>query len=337
MAKKVGFIGLGYENLASVARKTQLSSVHVNNLKNAWIKWLHPKGGGALTKKVANDLTSYMRQAIWSQEAFRGMTALSDTWRDWKEEHGLDPRIGIATGAMVEAIRPINQGSGKWKVGISKEAQVGPGRQRVTSRETGMTSKVGNIKNIATYAKILETGYGPVTVRGRTYYQPPRPFFITTFTRWAKEKLPDEIFQTIWKEMQPPMDKLWKEMEASRPRFSPEDLYSTAMDPEEDTADEVSREVRAEFGEQQERGREYMGTEAEGTQAPSVERGRGWSPGDVGDPEEKTVPGYSPEARTEEYTVGKKGLLFTVPSGDVWNENDQMWQDVETAWRRGVF
>ena len=307
-------LGFGWESIGQVRRKSEKTKIALTNLNKTFIYWMEDDEGGVLTKKAANEFSQYLKRQIYAQQFDTGggiteeftkrIVSLSDEWQRMKSEawrwggQALDERIGIATGQMINAIRPIDMGGGRWRVGIS-------GNDYVTWR-------IGTVQRIATYAKFLEFG----TVR-----QPPRPIFSTIFLQWVNKELPKFIYDTIYRDMRGPMMDLYQQVAESRPTMQAEDMYGYAAPGEpgdvsarlEDQADEIIR--RADVGKadyEQEYADEYY--ESEESQAEPT-----W---------------YSEAERTEEYItkqLGEATLHITEASGDIWNWIDNAWQDAETA------
>lgn len=293
-------LGFGWESIARMRRGTEKTKVSIKSLEKTFIYWLGDEEGGALTKKAANHLSDYLKSRIWSQEGFIGMPALSPSWEDKKKELGLDLRTGIATEQMINAIRPVDQGGGLWRVGIS-------GRDHVVTM-------IGNEGNIAAYAHMLEFG----TSRG----QPPRPVFSTSFLKWAKEELPEVIYNSLYRQMNKDLMDIYKVMGEYMPRYAPEDVIGQkARDQstgEVDVASEAGRSIEDELI-----SRESASDE------PDYDFDDGGA-----EEEEKDPFGYDEAERTEEYTTldqGKVVMHIIDATGEMWNWIDQKWQNMETA------
>jgi len=204
MARRGGVLGLDWENVAEFYHKTKMTRVFVSELEDTFIHWL--RGRGALTKKLANNFTNYVRSSIYSQRAFQGMTPLSPEWQARKEKLELSPEMGIARGTLASSIRPINTGYRKYRVGIPRTEE--------------NAKAVGTIKNVSEYAIILEKGSDT---------QPPRPFFSTSFLRWIDDKVPYYIRDSIVKDMNPTLMRLYQiaaEYNRKVRKIEPEDLYT---------------------------------------------------------------------------------------------------------------
>lgn len=201
--RKVSILGFGWESLTRVQRDAESAKKAVKGVEKAILYWMGEEEGGALSKRAANSLCNDIIHNITAQTGpMNWMPRASDWWfnrktkeKYWSEREGaLDDRLGIATGQMVNAIRPINAGAGKWKVGISSHEKV--------------SERIGNIRTIADYARIFEHG----SVR-----QPPRPIFAATLKEWAEEKLEEEIRNTLLKDLLPHFAVLKKLAKKARP------------------------------------------------------------------------------------------------------------------------
>ncbi len=309
MAKTpVGMFGLGYEDVTAFAQKTQKTKVYFGELKEKLIYHLGAQGG-ALSKRLAQDCANHIRAQIYSQEAFEGMPPISPTWEEIKSQMGLDPRMGVATGDMARAIKPINQKYNRYKVGIS-------------SREHSVSP--GSVKKVVEYAKMLEYGYGPIMGKdGRMYEQPPRPFFSKSFMDWAYKKLPRFIAETIHKDVDKKMEDIYDTVADHKPRYSPEDYYWISHEGEgisdiQETFQESMQQGGSTFGEESSR----MRVSRAGTTGHSEGAGR-----------DTSARVYPESKRTEDIITDAQGTQWT-ESGDIWNEQEGMWQDMETYMKR---
>jgi len=310
MPRYGGFLGLDWENVGRFQRNLNLSKEYLDDLQKTFIHWFH--GSGALSKKMADHFTAYVRARILSQQAFQGMPALSPMWAEMKNKQGFDPRIGIAKGYLAEAIDAINTGYSKYRVGISKNKTA--------------PDAAGSIKNIATYAILLEKGWTSVGSSGERRHQPPRPFFGTSFMKWTKDNLPKHIRDSIWKDMWPEMQRLYSVMGESVPSgLEPEDLYTI------DYAGEGATAAQEIFQESTQAGGTTYG------QAPSEFTGEGAEsselrPTDVGSGRGEFVRRYSESERTESY-MEVQGRWMT-ESGDVFDTDEGKWVDIESYYNK---
>lgn len=69
---------------------------------------------GNLSREVAFKTAKRIRRRIREQRI--PMAGLSQSWRRFKQTHGLDPRILIATGAYVASIQPRQLSKDRWTV-----------------------------------------------------------------------------------------------------------------------------------------------------------------------------------------------------------------------------
>jgi hypothetical protein len=313
MARKTtSMLGFGWEEFKRVDRAAEKSKVALKGLEKTFIYWMGEEEGGALTKRAANELAAKIIETILEQkDVITGVPELSDQWKIEKadaERWGgtpLDPRIGIATGQMINAIRPIDQGRGTWRVGIS-------GNDRVST-------KIGTITKIADYARILERG---------SSRQLPRPIFSGTFRRWVEDRFPQFLKETIINDLQPHLDKIAREIAENRADAALLEKYTKSGGREYDDAGRGTP-VRATEGGLE----EVVQARREGRDVDLYDFGQ--SEYDFG--EERDPLGYEEAERTEQYVSQQHGqatLLVTKGSGDIWNWIDNKWQDAVTALER---
>ncbi len=168
--KIVSPLNLRWQNLLKLSRSAKAMDKNIENLQKIWTDWVGPEGketGGRLTKKMAKDFKEYLRASMLSQEAFEGMVPLSRDYLAQKtnfiENQGLPyspDMIGFSSGEMFENISIMDQGYGKFTVGVHRDAP----------------------EKVSSYAEYLEMG---------TVKQPARPFLGKTFRDWLNERYPD--------------------------------------------------------------------------------------------------------------------------------------------------
>jgi hypothetical protein len=71
--------------------------------------------GRDLAEEFADDLRAILERQLLA------WAPLSKQYKTYKRRMGLDPRILIATGRYVHAIKPIQQPNGSWVVGVPEE------------------------------------------------------------------------------------------------------------------------------------------------------------------------------------------------------------------------
>lgn len=217
----------GYETVARLSTKAKKTDKACEKLKKTFYKWNDDEQGGLLTYKLANKLARHIRDGLADGSAFLKSPpppGLSDMWASMKKRYGLHDQMGYATGQMAEAIRAFPAGKGGYTVGISSEARTST---RFVKDHRGRRVKVGNIQQIGVYAYMFEKGYV-----GPDHVQPPRPFFFPAFWSFVKDELPQEVRQTILKDMKSHLMEISRNMELTYPRYDPEDFYQ-AWDDEE--------------------------------------------------------------------------------------------------------
>lgn len=171
MARKSGS-GLSiYENLSYIAEKSKTAAVAVQDMEGALIHWCSAEGGFYFNRKAASHLAAYMKMQLYSQQIMVDLPMLTKGWIEKKEQMGLSKKAGIATGMMMESIKAIDQGYGRWKVGISQREAAPFHRNR----------QLGTYKTVLKYAEAFE--YGGVN-------QQARPWFYRAFMKWTSTQLP---------------------------------------------------------------------------------------------------------------------------------------------------
>lgn len=315
-----GFLGLDWDYIARFKHRVDHAKVPIDDLQKTFIHWLGGpgRGTGALTKNLADHFTAFVRARILSQQAFQGMPALSPMWTEMKTYLGLDPRMGVAKGYLAEAIKPLDTGYGKYRVGISKN-EVAP-------------DAAGSIKNVAEYAILLEKGWTAITKHGKSRSQPPRPFFGESFLVWSYQNLPNEIATSIYRDMWPELKMLYNAMGKSAPRFEPEDLYTV------DYAGEGASGAQEVFQESTQAGGTTFG------QSPSEYTGRGaesseMQPGEPGVGGEGSgraefIRSYAESERpaSDEIMETKEGWMTV--SGDIFDRGQEKWVDIESYYNK---
>ena len=323
MPRYGGFLGLDWEYVSRFQHKVEMAKVPIDNLQNSFIYWLGGpgRGSGALTKRLADHFTAYVQSRIISQQAFRNHPSLSPMWIEMKNYLGLDPRMGIAKGHLVNAIKPLDTGYGKYRVGISKN-EVAP-------------DAAGGIKNVAEYAILLEKGYTTITKKGKRKSQPPRPFFSESFLRWSQWNLPEEIATSIHRDIWPELKLLYERVGKNAPRFDPDAYYKVDTRKGASEAEEVIQET-GQTGQ-----REYMGPGADtelGSGEPGV-TGEEDAPGQRGAGFFESVKGgvpdsnKYPESQRESKSFFREGVWQTT-SGDIFDQDEEMWMDAASFYNK---
>ena len=315
-----GFIGLDWEYVSRFKHRVDMAKEPLDDLQKTFVHWLGGpgRGSGALTKNIADHFTAFVRARILNQQAFQKMPALSPMWTEMKADLGLDPRMGVAKGYLAEAIKPINTGYGKYRVGISKN-EVAP-------------DSAGTIKNVAEYAILLEKGYTTITKRGKRRHQPPRPFFGTSFLAFAYKSFPDYIATSIYRDMWPELKMLYERMGSTAPRYDPEDLYTIDYAGEGATgAQEVFQESTKAGGTTFERGpSEYTGRGADSSELQPGEPGVGGE----GSGRAEFIRRYAESERpaSDEVMETKEGWMTM--SGDIFDREQEKWVDIESYYNK---
>jgi len=179
VARYASVMTVGYRELQKLSRAARATGHTLDKISRHARYWVGEEGGHALNRTAANSLADYLRQYIWGQSFAFQVPALSDYWEykknrpEYWDGVTLRPHIGIATETMVNSIRALDMGGGRFAVGIPDNLYV-----------TGL--QIGTITNIATYAKILEFGSARYNV-----LQPPRPIFAMGFQSWVNDKSVD--------------------------------------------------------------------------------------------------------------------------------------------------
>jgi len=174
-------IGLKFAPANIDAHFIDLSKL-IKGLEKKLIKWVVPEeggGGGLFYKRSAIDFATYAKAELISGRATANLEPLSMVTIRMKREWGFPhpEQIGVATGQMANAIRPVKANKG-WKVGIPQWQ--------------GLHVKTGSFKKVYQTAYMLEHGRKKgISASGRKIpYQPARPWFSLTFKKWVEERAP---------------------------------------------------------------------------------------------------------------------------------------------------
>lgn len=246
-AKKTSYINIGWEDIGRVKRSAAKARHHIRGLEDVFVKTVGKQGGegGTFNERAAYEFAAYVKQKLLSGEAFQfgnleGMNLSAVPLRDYptveiKRLLGLGYRspedIGYATGAMHNAIRPIDMGANTFRVGIPRTAKKSASdltRTHVTKTGEQHTWTTG-IEDIAVYAHWLEHG-NPNNGRNG---QPPRPWMGPTFWHWVEKELPKRVKNTIHNQFRARMKALAEELGEWRdPGYDPSSYITTSIDPE---------------------------------------------------------------------------------------------------------
>ena len=203
MGRQAFVIDFGWKSFTSMNRTFEATKHACVNLEKGFYRWF--RSGGSLSRVAALDLAEYMKNEIEKNDVYtQNFPPLTEKWASmkrnkrgakWGKAGGarwgglvLDPRVGIAKKDMINSIKAIEQGHGKWKVGI-------PTNTRASN------PLIGKIPYVDRYANILEQG---------SARQVPRPAFALMFLNWSREhapKMADTLMTTLWPAMQRLMDQ----------------------------------------------------------------------------------------------------------------------------------
>lgn len=130
-------------------------------------------------KRVAEIYRDKIKSAIFSQRIAdkEGWPPLSDRYREWKERYGLDTRMWIRSGQLVESIKAYKFTlKDTWVVGIHHRKRFRKVMTDTDEDVPGGSWTLGNRTDvhILMVAKVLEHGAGRP---GEPGYVPPRPLF----------------------------------------------------------------------------------------------------------------------------------------------------------------
>lgn len=220
-AFKRGGTGLSFhEEFARVYKDMEYTSTELKKVEKALIYYCSEQNGFLLNKKAANHLADFLKQRLYSQEAFeyiKTKAPLSKSWEKQKKWMDLDPRMGIATGAMAEAIRAVRAGYSGFKVGISKNDPA-PVHTWGTKKGKVHSEIIGTYTDIYTYAYILEYG-------SKSNRQKPRPWFGTSFLKWVNDYAPD-LYEPLANELNQSLVELTKKWQGDAGPIDGSDVYS---------------------------------------------------------------------------------------------------------------
>lgn len=174
-----------YADFSRILAGSVMLKKEIQHLNKTFVYWFGKDGGFLFNRTAANNLANYMKQKLLDQSAFDGLPDIQPWWRERKRIAGLDSRIGVATGSLVDAIKAVGAGYSEYRVGISRNARADE-------------SSIGSTGRIHRYAMWLEKGR---PAGAKTGPQPPRPWFWNTFERWANENLPGLIDSTYGKDL----------------------------------------------------------------------------------------------------------------------------------------
>ena len=185
----------GYEDVGRIATWAASCSHYIDEARDGLIYWVSEYQGGVLSRKLAKEISAYIRAKVADQSAFSGTPPLSRSWREVKQRYGLDERKGIATGSLMDAIEFHRAGKTKgYRVGISSKARAS---KFIVNRE-GRKVKIGSATQIQEYAAYLEFG---------TRTQPARPWFYPSFDEYMQTRFPEVISDTLKKDFESNMKK----------------------------------------------------------------------------------------------------------------------------------
>lgn len=230
----MSFINIkGMREIAKLSTAAKTVRRELNNLEKAFVKWNKDEEGGLLTYKIARKISQEIKDGLWSQEAFGQFRPAKDPeWEKiltyWGAKRPGDIGLGL-TYSLYNAIDFVTAGKGGYAVGISRNKSMPT--EVTVSTERGGTRNVryGKISDLQRIAEILEFGYGN---------QPPRPFILPTFWKYVEDKLPDDIRNTILRDIIRCLRKSGAAVNAANniPDYQPEEVFTAYVNAMESPA-----------------------------------------------------------------------------------------------------
>ena len=203
--------GVAMVGLPEVKKGSIVISRSLKNLEKGLVYWCAQSNGFLLNKVAARNLSIYLKKSLYEQkDAFAGMPKLSPDYVKWKNKFvGNERFVGIGTMTMLDSLKAIDSGYGKWKVGISGRVPppINPG-----------TGKPFSKLKPAQYFEIFEKG---------SYTQPARPWAKKLTLKWSKEQLP-HLCKPVIKIMNNELARIDKYTDQSLPRYKETDLIHYA-------------------------------------------------------------------------------------------------------------
>lgn len=204
--------GLGiYLDLSKVIKGSDIATVALDEMNGALLYWCSKSNNFLLSKKAAIHLTNYLKLQYASQEIMVGLPALTPKWEKIKRREKLNPQTGIATGAMFDAIKMLDSGYGKYKVGVSSRAEA-----PLWTYRSGRVARLGTLKKVHKYAEVFEFG---------SEKQQARPWFFRAVNKWVHRHAPT-IAQPFLTQFNGPFRKLHTALfcKGPTPKITAEDI-----------------------------------------------------------------------------------------------------------------
>ena len=317
MAENVSMLGFGWEDITSFAKSAKKTKAYLDELQKTWIYWLDESGRGGLPKRIANDLANHIRSDLLSQKYIKATPSLTPMWIRMKTEMGFDTeRKGIASGDLANSIKAISSGKGLYKVGIPNTIK----------------AKYGNFKTVAQYARRLEFGSGGDRLGedGKSYYQPPRPWFAPSFMDYANNNFPKRVRETLVDRMDPILDRLKKEMRLSM--MMPENIEKELIAVDRVKQKRVAKQVQPWLKEGRSEGARRAAAEEAGYgetpeygQVSMQPGGESYGKADIGKATSK-IKGRSAQEGEEAIFDTQTGKWWSYQA-EIWDEQNQLWVD----------
>ncbi len=330
MARKsasASMIGVGWEDLLSLNRKLDATATALSRAETGMYYWLggDTGKGGALTRKaayhLAESIKSDIRNGVWSGK----FPALHKLWRYMKslplERWGGNPlhdQMGMATGSFVRAITTLDQGRGRFRVGVHQKQ----------GYHTRPSIKIGSYDHIYTYARLLEFGHPQVGPRKPA--QPGRPFIAMGFQKWASRDMP-RLFAPYRKAMAATLNAIHNEWPEGQ-RYSEEDLMPNVSASGETTYTDVDPFDMDEL--EAERLAASRSTEVFVERSDDLPEELPEEQSTFGVVKDSIIPGV--KASAEDLAKGLVEGQQKMISGKLafWNEEDQRWQKMSDYTKR---
>lgn len=180
----------GFEkNLAKMRSNVENLSSATKLMRQSLSKWLGPDG--LLNERQADTLAVNIKLSLWEQDFVGAKFPLHPFTLYMRERLGIpSKKIGVATGAMMNAIQMIPEGGGKFSVGIPPtEGEI---REQAMMFEAGFQASRINPRGSRSKGQ-------KGTVTKPVHEQPARPFFWPAVQKFmASEQMDKNIKKTIY-------------------------------------------------------------------------------------------------------------------------------------------
>ena len=214
----------GYK-LAPLATACKVIRRELKNMEGAFVRWNGEAQGGQLTKRVSRAIAEEIRSGLLDNTIFHpGRPGKDPGWELRLEQLGAEKPAFLGLGAtltLVNAIDSFSSGRGGYAVGIRMGDKM---PVEVTDRDGNTVRYADESVTVQKVANWLEMG---------TEKQAPRPWFFRGFWKYVEDKLPQDIEDTILKNMAKSLKKARAaaHMKKNVADLQPEDFYTAWVGP----------------------------------------------------------------------------------------------------------